>query len=160
MKAGKFRLPTHSKLLMMNVDEWVDAKHEVVMKYFMELYKETPKETRKKEFLCGHVSKREDGSKEGVFRKMGICLEIFERSLRRHVPNKRRRVTLELEELTPREKYFLENLLIKFVMQGRLSGRWIRDIDFGQCYPEEKERKKEMNSGLLMIMDEESKERE
>ena len=107
----------------MNEEKWQDAKAEILRKYYKELYQEEPHETRQNEYRNGNVSKGL------VLKKIDLCIEIFERSLLSSTPTKRNRVVLELEELTTSEKFFLENLLIKFMLQGRLAPKWIRDID-------------------------------
>jgi hypothetical protein len=114
----------------MNEQQWDDAKHDLLRKYYVELYKEDPIETRRKEIKNRHVAKRL------VLRRIDICIAVFEKSLKRPLRNRRRRVVLELDPLTVREKFYLENLLVKFVLEGRLSTTWIRNIDLAKSLPE------------------------
>ena len=81
----------------MKEDQWQDAKAEILMKYYKELYKEEPVETGRKEYLNGNKSRTV------LFKNMDLCIEIFEQSLLRSTPTKRRRVVIELQELTASE---------------------------------------------------------
>lgn len=131
----------------MNPEKWEEAKHEILKNYYIELYGEEPQDTRCKEYKNGNVAKGR------VLRRIDICIEIFERSLRKLKQNKRRCIVLELPELSKRDRLFLEHLIIKFVMQGRLSTPWVREIDLDEILDEDNENKKELNSAVLAICD-------
>ena len=131
----------------MNEENWVEAKHEIMKKYYMELYKEEPQETRRKEHKNGNVAKGR------VLRRIDICIEIFEKSLWKQKRNRRRHIVLELKELTKKEKFFMEGLIIKFVMRNILPIYWVRGIDLDNNLEDINEEKKELNSVALAICD-------
>ena len=61
-----FRLPIHDELLFMSQDKWEDTKHEILKKYYLFLYKESPTDTRKKEYLHGNIARG------GVLRRIDV----------------------------------------------------------------------------------------
>lgn len=129
----------------MNQENWEEARYDILKKYYMELYKEEPTTTRLREYKNGHVKRG------GVLRRIDICIEIFERSRKRPIPNRRKHFVVELPELTKRERFFMEALVMKFIMQGRLFPRWVRGIDLYETLDELNENKKEVNPAALQI---------
>ena len=58
---------------------------------------------------------------------------------------------LQPKEVKSQEKFFSENPLCKFAVQGRVSESLLRGIKLGAGSAEEKESKKQSNSRELMI---------
>ena len=150
MKASKFKLPVHEKLLFMKKGEWKDARIDIIRKYYMELYGENPRETHLKENRMGRRSERR------VFRKIDICVELFNRSLGQPKPNKRRCFWLQLEELTRQQKFYCENLVIMWALQGKVPLSWLRGIDLDAIPDEETEHKTESSAECIVVVDESS----
>jgi hypothetical protein len=50
----------------MSQDKWEDTKHEILKKYYLFLYKESPTDTRKKEYLHGNIARG------GVLRRIDV----------------------------------------------------------------------------------------
>lgn len=87
---------------------------------------------------------------------MDICIELFRRSIPQLKPNKRRYVMLELEKLLPTEKYFLESMLIKFALQGKVPARLVNGIDLNETMDEENQIKKESNPECLVVVEQQN----
>ena len=129
----------------MGEDEWQQTRIDLIRQYYVDLYGEEPRETHLKENRKGRRNERR------VFRKIDICIELFERSLPKGKSNKRKCMWLQPKELTSQEKFHSENMLCKLALAGRVSASLLRGIELGAGPGQENERKKESNSGELMI---------
>ena len=129
----------------MKEDEWQQTRIDLIRQYYVDLYDEDPRETYLKENRKGRRNERR------VFKKIDICIELFERSLPRAKSNKRKCMWLQPKELTSQEKFYSENMLCKLALAGKVSASLLRGIELGAGPAEEKESKKESNSGELMI---------
>ena len=129
----------------MGEDEWQQTRIDLIRQYYVDLYGEEPRETHLKENKMGRRNQRR------VFKKIDICIELFERSLPRAKSNKRKCMWLQPKELTSQEKFYSENMLCKLALAGKVSASLLRGIELGAGPAEENETKKESNSGELMI---------
>ena len=127
----------------MSEQKWQETRIDLIRKYYVEIYGEEPRETYDKEKGKGRSGERR------VFKKMDICVELFSRSLWRPQRNRRKCFFLDLKEHTSQERFFFENLLIDFVLEGRLPTSIVRTIDFDIDIGQYIKRKKESNPGLL-----------
>ena len=128
--------------------EWEDARIDIIKKYYTELYGEDPRQTHLKENRKGRRSERR------VFRKIDICVELFNRSLGQPKPNKRKYVWLELKELTRQQKFYCENLVIMWALQGKVPVSWLRGIKLDAIPQEEAEPKTEPGTESIVVVDE------
>ena len=127
--------------------EWTDARVEIIRKYYTELYGEDPRQTHLKENRMGRRSERR------VFRKIDICVELFNISLGRPKSSKKRWVWLQLQELTRQQKFYYENLVIMWALQGKVPLSWVRGIDLDAIPEEETEHKTEPGTECIVVVD-------
>ena len=129
----------------MGEDEWQQTRIDLIRQYYVDLYGEEPRETYLKENSKGRRNERR------VFRKIDICIDLFQRSLPKGKSNKRKCMWLQPKELTSQEKFHSENMLCKLALAGRVSASLLRGIELGAGPGQENETKKDSNSGELMI---------
>lgn len=82
---------------------------------------------------------------------MDICIAIFDRYYRKTEPNKRGCVWLKLKELTRQEKFYNENKVIMYALQGNVPISLVRTIEFDDIPEPEPECKMGYSKRSMMI---------